>query len=111
MICGRDDEEEESGDWLICMRIFALDNGAAAAAAASSSFPLGVLKAPVLCFCSFSNISCSSLGRRGGEGPEPNGDCAVRAEMPNERLDSCLGRRIKVRIAVGIVVGGEKNVI
>jgi len=51
------------------------------------------------------------LGRRGGEGPEPNGDCAVRAEMPNERLDSCLGRRIKVRIAVGIVVGGEKNVI
>lgn len=87
--------------------MFALDDGAAA----SSSLPLGVLKAPVLCFCSFSKISCSSLGRRGGEGPEPNGDCAVRADMAKERLDSCRGRRTRARIAVGIVIGNEKGVV
>lgn len=33
---------------------------------------LGVLKAPVDCFWSFSNISCSSLGREGGAGPRLN---------------------------------------
>lgn len=86
--------------------MFALDDGAA-----SSSLPIGVLKAPVLCFCSFSKISCSSLGRRGGEGPEPNGDCAVRADMPKERRDSCRGRRIKARIAVDIMVGSEADLV
>jgi hypothetical protein len=34
----------------------------------------GVLKAPVDCSCSFSKISCSSLGRRGGPG------CGVQAD-------------------------------
>jgi hypothetical protein len=33
----------------------------------------GVLKAPVDSFWSLSNISCSSLGSRGGAGPLPKG--------------------------------------
>jgi hypothetical protein len=36
---------------------------------ASSEVGRGVLNAPVEACCSFSNISCSSFGRRGGAGP------------------------------------------
>ena len=64
----------------------------------------GVLKAPVLCFCSFSNSSCSSLGRRGGAGPEPNGDCALRGDVVKVRRDSCRGRRARLRIVVDMVM-------
>lgn len=35
---------------------------------------LGVLKAPVDCFCSCSKISCSSFGNLGGEGPFDQAD-------------------------------------
>jgi len=33
-----------------------------------------VLKAPVDCLVSLSKISCSSLGRRGGAGPDDHAD-------------------------------------
>lgn len=61
----------ECGDWLIL-------GGAR-----------GVENAPVDCFCSCSKISCSSLGRRGGEGPgdqaEKEGRVVLRArEMVEE---------------------------
>lgn len=70
----------------------------------SASISRGVLKAPVLCFCSFSNSSCSSLGRRGGAGPEPNGDCALRGDVVKVRRDSCRGRRARLRIVVDMVM-------
>lgn len=43
-----------------------------------SSTGRGVLNAPVLAFWSFSNISCSSFGRRGGEGPRLKGEGGER---------------------------------
>jgi hypothetical protein len=69
------------------------------------SMSLGVLKAPVLCFCSFSKSSCSSLGRRGGAGPEPKGACAYRVEMLKVRRESWRGRRDMVRIDADMVDG------
>jgi hypothetical protein len=91
-VCGEDDVGvigEESGIWFI-----PTPDGAS-----TSSF--GVLKAPVLFFCSFSNSSWSSFGRRGGAGPEPNGFCACRTvAVVNVRR----GRRRRVRSGVGIVV-------
>ena len=79
------------------MRMFGLEVGV--------SMSLGVLKAPVLCFCSFSKSSCSSLGRRGGAGPEPKGACACRAEMLNVRRESWRGRRATVRVEAAMVGG------
>ena len=67
------------------------------------SMSFGVLKAPVLCFCSFSKISWSSLGRRGGAGPEPKGACACRVEMLKVRRESWRGRRATVRIVAAMV--------
>jgi hypothetical protein len=77
------------------MRMFGFEVGV--------SMSLGVLKAPVLCFWSFSKSSCSSLGRRGGAGPEPKGACAYRVEVLNVRRESWRGRRVMVRIEAAIV--------
>lgn len=51
----------------------------------------GVLKAPVLCFCSASKSSCSSLGRRGGEGPLPKGGAELRCEAEVLRGAAAVG--------------------
>ena len=72
----------ESGDWLICMRIFGLAVGASR----------GVEKAPVDCFCSFSKSSCSSLGRRGGAGPDLK-DEVRRVDVLNARRERRRGSR------------------
>lgn len=71
----------------------------------------GVLKAPVLCRCSFSNISCSAFGRRGGAGPEPNGDCRARGEVLRARRESCLGRRARERILKVIFIDDDRIVV
>lgn len=55
------------GDWFICARTFGVSVGFSG---------IGVLKAPVLAFWSFSNSSCSSFGRRGGAGPGDQLVCA-----------------------------------
>jgi hypothetical protein len=52
----------------------------------------GVLKAPVLCCCSFSKSSCSSFGRRGGAGPLPN-EVVWRVEMLKLRIESARRER------------------
>jgi hypothetical protein len=89
LICGLLAEGEESGDWLICMRMLGLVEGDG----------WGVEKAPVLCFCSFSKSSCSSLGRRGGAGPDLK-DVEWRAEMLKVRRESWRGRRAMRRDAM-----------
>lgn len=115
MICGRDDdvgvlevieegvEECESGDWLICMRRFGVEDGVCSSASDDGS-SRGVLNAPVLWRCRRSKSSCSSLGRRGGAGPFLKGDWeAWGREVVRERRESGRGRR---RIARRIVVDG-----
>lgn len=109
-ICGLAVDKEEGeespdwGDWLI----FGADRG--------------VLKAPVDCFWRFSKISCSSFGRRGGEGPFPNWLLAsslltcrvvenVRVgrkgwERLRRRMVGRRGRRVKEYAMVG-VAGGD----
>jgi hypothetical protein len=67
------------------------------------SMSLGVLKAPVLWRCSFSKISWSSLGRRGGAGPDPKGACAWWVEVLKVRRESWRGRRAMVRIVAAMV--------
>ena len=62
----------------------------------------GVLKAPVDCSCSFSKISCSSLGRRGGAG------CGVQAAwiarvVENGRRKKP-GRTARMDLAMGCMV-------
>lgn len=51
---------------------------------------LGVLNAPVLCRCNCSNISCSSLGRRGGAGPRSKTEVEGRGVVLK-------GRDVRVR--------------
>ena len=66
---------------------------------------LGVLKAPVLAFCSCSNISCSSFGRRGGEGAVLKGEAApwrgvvLRARRERARAERRRERETDGRIA------------
>ena len=88
-----DDEEEESGDWLICMR----------EGAGSSGF--GWEKAPVDCFCSFSKSSWSSFGRRGGEGPPNMEEVEVEVLNAAARRESWRGRWVMVRSIVVVIVG------
>jgi len=63
-----------------------------------------VLKAPVLSFCSFSKISWSCLGRRGGAGPLLN-DVEwrverVKARVAMARRERWRGMRVSVRCIV-----------
>jgi hypothetical protein len=58
------ESEAESGDWLMRTWISGFDVNVGGLASER-----GVLNAPVLAFCSFSNSSWSPLGRRGGAGP------------------------------------------
>jgi hypothetical protein len=52
----------------------------------------------VLCFCSFSNTSWSSLGRRGGAGPDLK-DVVRAVDVLNARRERRRGRRV-MRIEV-----------
>jgi len=90
--------------------MFAFSVGAASLASLTLLFR-GVLKAPVLCRWSFSNISCSAFGRRGGAGPEPKGDCKARGEVLNARRESCLGRRARERMVEVIILDGDRIAI
>lgn len=68
----------ESGDWLMRMRMSAVGEDAGVSVR-------GVLNAPVLCRCRRSNVSCSSLGRRGGAGPPSKADEARAVVVPKAR--------------------------
>lgn len=67
----------DAGDWLILARRSESDGDTDVVEDVEDGvggwLDCGVLNAPVLCRCSFSKSSCSSLGRRGGEGPLPKG--------------------------------------
>jgi hypothetical protein len=65
-----------------------------------------VLKAPVLAFWSFSKISCSSLGRRGGAGPVLK-DVDVRLEVLKARRERRRGRRAVRRCAAIVRILGS----
>jgi len=60
---------------------------------------LGVLKAPVLCFCSFSKISCSSFGRRGGAGLVLK-EVARERHVLKARRERRRGKRLKFCAAI-----------
>lgn len=86
-------EDCESGDWFIrarrsegCEEGDGVEAGDALESGESLASALGVEKAPVDCRCRRSKISCSSLGSRGGEGPEVKGEVVWwRVEMLNAR--------------------------
>lgn len=93
-IWGRDEEDwdevdvAEAGDWLM------------------EGVGRGCMNAPVDSFWSFSKRSCSSFGRRGGEGPPNAVDwCAVLVLNAAARRDSWRGRWVMVRSIVVCVVG------
>ena len=62
----------------------------------------GMLKAPVDCSCSFSKISCSSFGRRGGPGCGVQADCVARAVENGRRKKP--GRTARTVLAIGCMV-------
>lgn len=62
----------------------------------------GVLKAPVDCSWSFSKISCSSLGRRGGAGCGVQADCVARVVVNARRKKP--GRTARTVLAIGCIV-------
>jgi hypothetical protein len=63
---------------------------------------LGVLKAPVLCFCSFSKISCSSFGRRGGAGLVLN-EVARGRHVLKARRERRRGKRLRFCAAIVMI--------
>lgn len=62
----------------------------------------GVLKAPVDCSWSFSKISCSSLGRRGGPGCGVQAAWVARAVENGRRKKP--GRTARTVLAIGCMV-------
>ena len=62
----------------------------------------GVLKAPVDCSWSFSKISCSSLGRRGGPGCGVQAAWVARAVENGRRKKP--GRMARTVLAIGCMV-------
>lgn len=73
--------------------------------AASLSGCRGVLNAPVDCCCSFSKISCSSFGRRGGDGPGDHDD-RVAIEVEKGRLRKP-GRIVRTILLVDCMFGSS----
>ena len=59
----------------------------------------GVLKAPVDCSWSFSKISCSSFGSRGGEGPVDQADLIAGAVVKVRRKKPGRTARVTCLIA------------
>lgn len=92
LICGLEscDVESEWGDWLICGRVGCEADAVGVEGGASR----GWLNAPVLCFCNFSNTSCSSLGRRGGAGPDLK-DVVRGVDVLKARRERRRGRRAR----------------
>lgn len=64
-----------------------------------------MLNAPVDCCCSFSKISCSSLGRRGGDGPGDHDD-RVAIEVEKGRVKKP-GRIVRMILLVDCIFGGR----
>lgn len=91
------------GDWFILARMSAEEGETeVGVAGVAADGPRGVLKAPVLCFCRRSKISCSSLGRRGGAGESENGadgrGVVLRARNRIARRERWRGARRSVRV-------------
>ena len=77
-----------AGDWLTCDLEEDGDPPVGGAGPVAEVSDRGVLKAPVDWCCRRSKISCSSLGRRGGEGPGEKAK-PERNEVLNARRGKC----------------------
>lgn len=93
----------ESGDWLMRARMSEgeIDVGDESGDWFTLGVERGVEKAPVDCRWRRSKISCSSFGRRGGDGP-PKGEGVFcwRMDVVKARRDSRRGRR-RARCMIG----------